>query len=429
MKRIALGLLLSAALFSPALALDDGCISVPNFNPLVSAGKTIRICNYSATTAYDFRLPSTLGVVNTPILSGGAGADLVPSPGTLVLGSGVALTVNRTMTLTGGADGYILNMGGNITTGGTITTGASVNFTVNRTMTLTGLADGYVLTMGGNLTTAAAFTQSGTGPVTITTTGTTNSTLPLGTHTLVPSDSPTFTGTVTIPSPFTLGGVSMTTTAAKLNFLANAAGTTGTTSTNIVFSTSPALTTPDIGAATGTSLTGSGGSLTLSSGGTGALSLNTTGGTQFQITNTASANNFIQATGSNGGNVFLAATGGGTNIGFVFRQKGNESVYFQDASGNTLMSVAYTANAVNRMDLYPAATGNPPEIFVVGSDTNIDLKLTPKGTGVLRTGSFVPNGTVATDMSALGPTGSHITIQEWLAVKNSSGTIRYLPAF
>lgn len=67
--------------------------------------------------------------------------------------------------------------------------------------------------------------------------------------------SPTFTGTVTIPTPFTLGATSVTTTAARLNYLTSAGGTTGTTSTNIVFSTSPVLTTPNIGAATGTSLT------------------------------------------------------------------------------------------------------------------------------------------------------------------------------
>lgn len=67
--------------------------------------------------------------------------------------------------------------------------------------------------------------------------------------------SPTFTGTVTIPTPFTLGATSVTTTADKLNYLTSASGTTGTASTNIVFSTSPVLTTPNIGAATGTSLT------------------------------------------------------------------------------------------------------------------------------------------------------------------------------
>lgn len=54
--------------------------------------------------------------------------------------------------------------------------------------------------------------------------------------------SPTFTGTVTIPTPFTLGATSVNTTGTQLNYLASATGTTGTTSTNLVFSASPALT-------------------------------------------------------------------------------------------------------------------------------------------------------------------------------------------
>jgi hypothetical protein len=47
---------------------------------------------------------------------------------------------------------------------------------------------------------------------------------------------------------------SITATAAQLNYLANATGTTGTNSTNIVFSTSPVLTTPTLGSATATGL-------------------------------------------------------------------------------------------------------------------------------------------------------------------------------
>lgn len=64
------------------------------------------------------------------------------------------------------------------------------------------------------------------------------------------------TGTVTMPTPFTLGATSVTTTGTQLNYLNAATGTTGTASTNLVFSTSPTLTTPNIGAATFSTLTG-----------------------------------------------------------------------------------------------------------------------------------------------------------------------------
>ncbi len=64
--------------------------------------------------------------------------------------------------------------------------------------------------------------------------------------------NPIFTGTVTIPTPFTLGAVSVTTTPQQFNYLNGATGTTGTG--NLVFSTSPVLITPTLGVAAGTSL-------------------------------------------------------------------------------------------------------------------------------------------------------------------------------
>lgn len=44
-------------------------------------------------------------------------------------------------------------------------------------------------------------------------------------------------------------------------------------------------------------------------------------------------------------------------------------------------------------------------------------------------GAFQANGSVATAMSSLGPTGSHTTIQEWLKITNASGVTRYIPCF
>ena len=87
------------------------------------------------------------------------------------------------------------------------------------------------------------------GATSVTTTGAklnylTGATGTTGTNTtnLVYSASPTFTGTVVIPSPFTLGATSVTTTGAKLNYLTGATGSTGTNTTNIVFSASPTFT-------------------------------------------------------------------------------------------------------------------------------------------------------------------------------------------
>jgi len=52
-----------------------------------------------------------------------------------------------------------------------------------------------------------------------------------------------------------------------------------------------------------------------------------------------------------------------------------------DSNGNEEIKFTTTASAVNELTVTNAATGNGPEISATGSDTNIDLKITPKGTG------------------------------------------------
>lgn len=90
------------------------------------------------------------------------------------------------------------------------------------------------------------------------------------------------------------------------------------------------------------------------------------------------------------------------------------------------------ASAVNYWDFYGAATGVTPQMKVSGSDTNIDLQIEPKGTGLVKFGnatSMVAPGSVATVLGSVGPTGASTTVQKWLSVKDSSGTQLYIPCF
>ena len=106
-----------------------------------------------------------------------------------------------------------------------------------------------------------------------------------------PLASPTFTGTVTIPTPFTLGAVSVTATGTQLNYLSGATGTTGTTTTNLVFNTSPTLVTPTLGVASATSLATSAATPLLLTNGqlvNVALTSQTVGATTLTIPNFAS---------------------------------------------------------------------------------------------------------------------------------------------
>ncbi len=70
---------------------------------------------------------------------------------------------------------------------------------------------------------------------------------------------------------------------------------------------------------------------------------------------------------------------------FIGDENGNEQIIFQT-----------TSSAVNQFDITNAATGNAPELSATGGDTNISLKITPKGSGqVLLDGNVgIESGTI-----------------------------------
>lgn len=54
-----------------------------------------------------------------------------------------------------------------------------------------------------------------------------------------------------------------------------------------------------------------------------------------------------------------------------------------DSNGNELITFQETASAVNELEVTNAATGTMPSIGATGGDTDIDVEVTPKGTGAL----------------------------------------------
>ena len=57
--------------------------------------------------------------------------------------------------------------------------------------------------------------------------------------------------------------------------------------------------------------------------------------------------------------------------------------FIADANGNELILLQTETSAVNELEITNAATSNAVKIATSGGDTNIDLKLSPKGTGVV----------------------------------------------
>lgn len=62
-----------------------------------------------------------------------------------------------------------------------------------------------------------------------------------------------------------------------------------------------------------------------------------------------------------------------------------------DANGNELLKFVTTASAVNELTVTNNATGSAPSLSATGGDTNINLSVLPKGTGVLNLGGDAPS--------------------------------------
>lgn len=72
---------------------------------------------------------------------------------------------------------------------------------------------------------------------------------------------------------------------------------------------------------------------------------------------------------------------------YLFNQSGG---FIGDQNGNELLKFAVAASAVNELTMQNGATGAAPAISSTGGDTNIDLVLAPKGTGVVKIQSGAP---------------------------------------
>ena len=143
----------------------------------------------------------------------------------------------------------------------------------------------------------------------------------------------------------------------------------------------------------------------LGSKGTGFVGLytgsnNDSNGTQqFRVSHTASAVNYVQVTGATTLNPpVISAQGSDSTVALLFQAKGGQNIRFYSAAGSAeQFRITHTAGTIAN---YASVTGNvagsAPSFSVGGSDTNIDLALTPKGTGLVRFGTYVAGALTAT---------------------------------
>ena len=132
--------------------------------------------------------------------------------------------------------------------------------------------------------------------------------------------------------------------------------------------------------------------LVLTGKGTGVVALGgtTTANSGLQVSPVASSVNYALMTGATTGTFpSWSAQGTDTNIGFRISTKGIANINFMGSNfGQYILTCNPVSSAVNFLQVLSAATTAAPELSSQGSDANINLKLTAKGTGVLQFGTY-----------------------------------------
>jgi len=128
--------------------------------------------------------------------------------------------------------------------------------------------------------------------------------------------------------------------------------------------------------------------LAISSKSSGAIIFytNSSTNTQMQVTHTASSVNYVQVTGAatNSGPE-ISSQGSDTSVSINYTAKNAGNHIFKQAGG-TNFRVNYSVTApINYLAVTGSLTGSSPSLYSQGSDTDIDLTLTPKGAGTVKT--------------------------------------------
>jgi hypothetical protein len=344
-------------------------------------GLTIGASNPAAATFTTLRFNSTLSVAGTTGLAGqvltsnGASAPTWQS----VAGVGTVTSVDGS----GGTTGLTLT-GGPITASGTLILGGTLAVAKGGTGATTASAARTALGLGTIATQAASSVAITGGAIDGTTVGAT--TVAAGSFSTLNSSGNTRLGGLSGNQSLQVNNV-----ASAVNYAQIVGAVTGG---NPTFSAQG--TDTNIG-------------LTFATKGTFGILFTNGSNNQFEIASTASAVNRLFVTGSATGiPISIGVNGADANVPVRYYTKGTGSHRF--FTNNQQVEITDTASAVNYLNLTGAATGANPTFSALGSDTNISLTLTPKGTGAVQvTGTgFSPNvnltdaATIAWDTSTAG---------------------------
>lgn len=116
---------------------------------------------------------------------------------------------------------------------------------------------------------------------------------------------------------------------------------------------------------------------------------------------------------------------GGSGVAAIGFQATNSAGETRSAKAGIGLTRA-AANGRGKLALYNRIVNDTSDFTtsdeVMSFDSSNNLQFTTSA-------AFAANGTVATSLGSLGPTGSHTTVQTWLKFIDSTGTTRYVPCF
>jgi hypothetical protein len=167
-------------------------------------------------------------------------------------------------------------------------------------------------------------------------------------------------------------------TALALNATKDVVSVTNTGTGDNVLATSPSLVTPNLGAASATSINKV------------ALTTPATGSTlTIADGKTLTANNSLTLAGADATTMTFpttTATIARTDAGQTFtgtQEMTSPKIItsINDTNNNEVVKITAIGSAVNEVTIANAATNNPPVISATGSDTNIGIVIQPKGSG------------------------------------------------
>ena len=235
-----------------------------------------------------------------------------------------------------------------------------------------------------------------------------------------------FTADAVATVPVTIQGFSTGQTGDLLDIFQNSAGN-ALLKISTISGAGTGLQLTSAAAGSGVSLSvlssGANDGLTIKPKGTGSIVINgggTTPGAALTVTGVNSGVNGLTVTNAaTGSPILLSASGTDANIGINITTKGSGGFLFlTQSSGFAVFDIIPSGTVVNRVRVTATATGVAPIVSAVGSDTNVGLSLVPQGTGTVT----ITGGAAASPGTALTIVGVSTAVNGVTITNSATGS-------